>query len=97
MYARVAKWEGSDGTLLRRAADEIKADAPAGPPPGVPAKGFLMLIDPDNGRSLAISLYETEEDLRKGDEALNAMTPRVDDGGKRVSVEMYEVGVDVRM
>ena len=26
MYARVARWEGSDGTLLRRAADEIKAD-----------------------------------------------------------------------
>ena len=97
MYARVAKWEGSDGDMLRRAAQEINSDAPSGPPPGVPAKGFLMLIDPDNGRSLAIALFETEEDLRKGDEALNAMTPRVDDGGKRTSVEMYEVGVDIRL
>ncbi len=96
MYARVARWEGSDGDLLRRAADEIKADAPAGPPPGVPAKGFLMLIDPDGGRSLAIALFDTMEDLRTGDEALNAMSPRVDDGGKRTSVEVYEVGVDIR-
>jgi hypothetical protein len=97
MYARVARWEGSDGELLRKAADEIAAEAPAGPPPGVPAKGFLMLVDPESGRSLAIALFDTEEDLRKGDEALNAMNPRVDDGGTRVSVETYEVGVDIRL
>jgi hypothetical protein len=97
MYARVAKWEGSDGELLRKAAAEINAEAPNGPPPGLPAKGLLMLIDPENGRSLAIALFETEEDLRKGDEVLNGMTPRVDDGGKRTSVELYEVGVDVRV
>jgi hypothetical protein len=95
MYARVAKWEGSDGELLRQAADGIKAET--GPPPGVPAKGFLMLIDPDNGRSLAIALFETEDDMRTGDAALNDMSPRVDDGGKRTSVEMYEVGVDIRL
>ena len=97
MYARVARWEGSDGELLRKAADQIAAEAPSGPPPGVPGKGFLMLVDPENGRSLAIALFETEEDMRKGDEALNAMNPRVDDGGTRTSVEMYEVGVDVRL
>lgn len=97
MYARVARWEGSNGDLLRQAAQEINAEAPSGPPPGLPAKGLLMLIDPDNGRSLAIALFETEEDLRKGNEVLDGMTPRVDDGGKRVSVEMYEVGVDVRV
>ncbi len=96
MYARVARWEGSDGEKLRQAAREIGADE-TGPPPGVPAKGLLMLIDPDNGRSLAIALFETEEDMRTGDATLSGMTPRVDDGGSRVSVEMYEVGVDIRL
>ncbi|HYV15953.1 MAG TPA: hypothetical protein VE972_08025 [Conexibacter sp.] len=97
MYARVAKWEGADGEKLRQAAREINAEAPSGPPEGLPAKGFMMLIDPDNGRSLAVVLFETEEDLRKGDEILNGMTPRVDDGSTRTSVEHYEVGVDVRV
>jgi hypothetical protein len=96
MYARVAKFEGGTGDALRKSAEEINANADAGPPPGVPAKGFLMLIDPDSGRSLGISLFETEDDLRKGDETLNSMTPS-DDGGNRVSVETYEVGVDVRV
>jgi hypothetical protein len=58
---------------------------------------FVMLIDPDNGRSLAIALFETEEDLRRGDEVLNSMSPSRDDTGRRTSVETYEVAVDVRI
>jgi hypothetical protein len=97
VYARVARWEGADGDALRRSAEEMSANASSGPPPGVPAKGFLMLIDPENGRSMAVVLFETEEDLRKGDETLNAMTPTGNIGGQRTSVETYEVGVDVRV
>jgi hypothetical protein len=97
MYARVARWEGAEGDALRRSADEISSEAGSGPPEGVPAKGFTMLIDPESGRSLAIALFESEDDLRKGDEALNAMNPSGDDVGRRTSVEMYEVAVDVRL
>jgi hypothetical protein len=60
---------------MRRTAAEINSDASAGPPEGVPAKGFLMLIDPEKGQSLAVALFETEEDLRAGDEVLNSMNP----------------------
>jgi len=56
----------------------------------------VQLIDPDSGRSLAVALFETEDDLRKGDETLNSMSPSSDDVGKRTSVETYEVAVDVR-
>jgi hypothetical protein len=97
MYARVAKWEGGEADALRRSADEINAQAASGPPPGVPAKGFLMLIDPDSGRSMGISLFETEEDLRQGDAALNEMSPSSDAVGQRVSVEQYEVPVELRL
>ena len=97
MYARVARWEGAEGDALRRSADEAKGQVQEGPPPGVPATGYTLLIDPDSGRSLAIAFFETEEDLRKGDEALNAMNPSGDDVGHRVSVETYEVGVEVRL
>lgn len=97
MYARVARWEGADGEAMRRAAEQINSDASSGPPEGVPAKGFLMLIDPDKGQGLAISLFETEDDLRTGDETLNSMNPPGDGMGRRASVETYEVAVDVRI
>ena len=95
MYARVAKWEGGNADALRASTEEILANADQGPPEGVPAKGFLMLVDPEGGRSLSIALFETEDDLRKGDETLNSMSPS-GDVGTRTSVETYEVGVDIR-
>ena len=82
---------------MRSSADEINSQAAAGPPEGVPAKAFLMLIDPDGGKTLAISLFETEDDLRAGDAVLNEMSPPDDGFGQRASVETYEVAVDVRL
>ena len=73
MYARVARWEGGEADAIRRSAERIGSET--GPPEGVPAKGFLLLIDPEGGRGLAIGLFETEDDLRQGDETLNAMNP----------------------
>lgn len=99
MYARVARWDGADAEALRTSARELAERVPAGPPPGVPSTGLLMLIDPDGGSSIAISLYATEADLREGDATLNAMDPDPGAGnvGTRTSVEMYEVAVDVRV
>jgi hypothetical protein len=97
MYARVASFEGAEGDALRSSSEELKERATSGPPEGVPATGFTMLIDPDSGRSISIVLFETEEDLRTGDAALNEMNPTSDAAGKRASVETYEVAIDVRV
>ena len=97
MYARVARWEGQDPQLLRQAAEAIRRQAEAGErPPQVPVVGGTMLVDYDNGTSMAIMLFQTEEDLRQGHEAMNAMRPDLDTGGRRVSVDLFEVAVDVR-
>jgi hypothetical protein len=97
MYARVVRWEGADAESLARTAKEIRtqAESQGGPPEGVPAKGLLILNDGENGRSLAISLFETEDDYREGDETLNSMSPPDEGFGKRVSVEKYEVAVQL--
>jgi hypothetical protein len=95
MYARVARWEGAEAETLERTAAEIRSQSDAGSPEGVPAKKFLLLNDTEGGRSLAITLFETEEDYREGDETLNSMSPPGDGMGRRVSVEMYEVAVDL--
>ena len=97
MYARVARFEGGESDAIRKNAQEMNSRAESGPPEGVPAKGFLLLIDPDDGRALGISLFETEEDLKKGDEVLNSMSPPSEGMGRRTSLETYEVGVDVRI
>ena len=97
MYARVARWEGQDPQAVREMVEDVRRQAASGPPEGVPAVGGTLLVDADKGTSMAIMLFETEDDLRKGHEVLDAMTPPRDTGGRRVSVEMFEVGLDVRL
>ncbi len=80
---------------MRDAAARIGAEP--GPPEGVPAKGLLLLTDPEAGKGMAISLFETEEDRRKGHETLNAMNPPGGGMGRRTGVEMYDVAVEVRV
>jgi hypothetical protein len=97
MYARVARWEGAEPEAIRTAAQGISADAASGPPEGLPAKGLMLLVDPDGGRALGITLFATEEDLRQGDATLNEMSPPGDGMGQRTAVETYEVAADLRM
>ena len=94
MYARVVRWEGGDPEAMRQAVDDMRGRAGSGPPEGVPAKAFRLLTDPDAGRAMAIVLFESEEDMRTGHEALEAMDPP-GGMGRRASVEMYEVAIDV--
>lgn len=97
MYARVARWEGADPKALEESAAEIRARAESegGPPPGVPAKEFLLLHDTAAGKAIAITLFETEDDYREGDTTLNSMSPPGQGMGDRVSVEKFELAVHV--
>ncbi len=93
MYARVATFEDGEPETVSATIAEIDSEAAAGPPPGVPAVGLLILQEPQGGKVLAITLFATEEDLRAGDAALSAMDPSVPGGmGRRVSVEHFTVG-----
>jgi hypothetical protein len=96
MHARVATFEGGDADQIRQQVDNIKQQSESGPPEGVPAVGFLLLHNPDEGKVLAISLFESEEDLQQGDATLNSMDPPQPGAmGRRSSVENYEVGIKI--
>jgi len=97
MFARVARWDGADAETLEKTAAEIRAQAESqeGPPPGVPAKEFLLLHDTAAGKALAITLFESEDDYRQGDETLNSMSPPGGGMGTRSSVEKFELVVHV--
>jgi hypothetical protein len=96
MYARVATFEGGNPDQVRQMVQEINQRSQSGPPEGVPAVGLLVLHKPDEGKVLAVSLFETQEDLQKGDATLSSMDPPVAGGmGQRASVEMFEVPIKI--
>ncbi len=89
MFARVATFEGGDSS---RVEETVAQMSEGGRPEGVPATGYLFLFDRGSGKSLGIALFETEDDLKTGSAALDAMSPPVAGAiGRRVSVETYEV------
>jgi hypothetical protein len=94
-YARIARFEGGDTSQIDdviNASREMIDSTFDSPPEGLEgSKAVWMLVDRENARGLGITLFETEEDLRRGDQALNAMSPAVDAGQSRSSVEIYEV------
>jgi hypothetical protein len=90
MYARVATFQG-DPANVDAAIDRVRADVEGTPPPGLEGTRMLMLVDRQSGKGIGITLYESEEAMRRGDEALNAMNPG--DVGSRRSVEFFEVPV----
>jgi hypothetical protein len=91
MYARVATFE-SDPANVDAAIELVRSEVESeNTPAGLEGAKMLMLVNRDTGKGLGITLFETEDAMRRGDEALNAMSP----GGteRRVSVEFYEVPV----
>jgi hypothetical protein len=91
MYARVARFQG-DPAQIDESAANVRAQVESGEvPPGLEGARMMMLVDRETGEGLGITLFESEEALRKGDEALNAMSPG--GGSERTGVSMYEVAV----
>ena len=90
MYARIATFE-SDPAKIDDAIEMVRSDVAGDTPAGLEGAKMLMLVNRETGKGLGVTLFETEEAMRRGDEALNAMNP----GGteRRVSVEFYEVPV----
>jgi hypothetical protein len=91
MYARLATFEG-DPAEFDDAIAAVRASLAGDPPPGLEGARFLMLVDRASGRGHGLTLYETEEERRRGDEALNA---HPGGSGKRVSVEFFDVPVHI--
>ena len=91
MYARVAAFEG-DPASVDDAITTVRSEVESGDTPaGLESAKMLMLVDRETGKGLGITLFESEEAMRRGDEALNAMNPGT--GERRTSVEFYEVPV----
>jgi hypothetical protein len=91
MYARVATFE-SDPASVDDAIGMVRSQVESGETPaGLEGAKMLMLVNRETGKGVGVTLFESEDAMRRGDEALNAMNP----GGseRRTSVEFFEVPV----
>lgn len=94
MYARVATYRGTHdaeldavvGGLRDHLEERLAADA-AGE-----VQEAMVLVDREAGTALVITLFETEESLQRGDEALSRV-PLSQGGGVRTDVARYEVAL----
>jgi hypothetical protein len=87
--ARVVSFEGVGKDRIESMQQEMRAGER---PEDVPATEIIVLHDPEAEKSLAIVFFDTEDDYRRGDEALNAM-PAGDTPGRRTSVTKYDVAI----
>jgi hypothetical protein len=87
-----ASFEG-DPANADEAISRVRGEVEKGsPPPGLEnAKGMMMLVNRESGKGIGLTFFENEDDLKQGDEALNKMNPG--GGGRRTSVEFYEVAI----
>ena len=84
--ARVVSFDGVSSDRIAEMQRETQGERPE----NVPAKEIVVLHDPEAEKSLVILFFETDDDYRRGDEALNAM-PASDTPGQRTSVAKYQV------
>lgn len=91
MYARVATFE-SDPADIDQAIEMVRSSVESEETPdGLEGAKMMMLVNRETGKGLGVTLFESEEAMRRGDEALNAMDPHGTE--RRRSVEFFEVPV----
>jgi hypothetical protein len=106
MYVRAARFEGFDPDQVDEQIADLRLQVESGAggqlPDDAPPEAkvlmetvtrFVQLVDRKSGTFLALAYCRSEDDLRRADEAMNAMSPG-EGGGRRTSVEHYEVAID---
>ena len=85
--ARVVSFDGVNADRMAEMQREMES---GDRPDDVPAKEIIVLHDAEADQALVILFFDSEDDYRRGDEALNAM-PAGDTPGRRSSVAKYDV------
>ena len=94
MWARVARFEGDPATIDARIG-KLRATIEAGGLPSEMAGAKLLLLaDRESGSMVGMTLFDSEEAMRKGDAVLNAGPGQA---GSRSAVEFYEGPVSLNV
>jgi hypothetical protein len=85
MYARVVRFTDADRSRI-----EARGEDEQGPPEGINPKQVQVVFDESQQTAVVILFFETEEEMRSADEALNAMDSG-DTPGTRASIDQGEI------
>ena len=88
MWARVARFEGDPADIDARLQRLRSAIDSGSLPPELTGARFLLLVDRASGGMLGVTLFDSEEAMRIGDQAMNAGPGNA---GNRSAVEFFEV------
>jgi hypothetical protein len=107
MYARVARFEGIDASKIDEDVADMKRQMDAGRSGQLPADApeearelmetvarWVQLVDRDGGKAIGIAFSGSEDEMRRADEVLNAMSPPEGAGRRSGPAEIYEVVID---
>jgi hypothetical protein len=95
MYARIAFFEDHDPAqideLIRRLDERSRHHAEVLPE----SRAFLAMVDREAGKSIGITFFDTREAMEASEEALGSFPSTYAESlkGRRVGLEVYEVGV----
>ncbi len=92
-YARVVTFEADDAALAALVAEISSSDTP---PDDIPATRITVLADRAAGRVVVATRFASEADLRTGTATLDAMSPPEGGNIRRVSVDTYEVALEMQ-
>ena len=94
MYVRVVRF--TDVTTERVEQLLARIEEADGPPPDVPTTGLQLLFDEAQGTAIVTQLFDSIDDMRRGDEVFGAMDS-AETPGTRVSVDMCELKLERRV
>jgi hypothetical protein len=95
MFARVVHYAGGDPTRVEEIIAAVRDRlTPEVTPALDDAKSFWMFVDRQKAQIFGITMFETREELRRGMTAMDKLPdPAPEAGGRRVSVDVYEVAL----
>jgi len=101
MWVRISTYEAQEARSRERSLEDAERARSEYLPKMRAMDGFkrvIMAYDPESGRSLSVTFWETEEALRSSEEAANQIRKESAEqaGDSIVDVSRYEVVLDER-
>ena len=90
---RVVRFTDVDPDNLEKRLGEM--DASEGPPEGVRSSGIQILVDRDQRTAIVLQHFDSEQDMRDSEAALDAMDP-AETPGTRQSVDRCEMALELK-
>ena len=92
MFARVSTFTGASDQV-DEAVRQVREDVLPRTEQLDGYKGAYLLVDRENGKSLAVTFWESEEAMRESEEATSTLRSEIADalGTQMIGVERYEV------